>query len=86
MDVSYWGYRFGVLVFKDAHRGKILWRKFLCKRETRSDYAEGIQWLEENEFCIRGVVIDGLKGLFQLLESYPVQLCQFHQVRRSWPI
>ncbi|MEG2065213.1 MAG: hypothetical protein RRY23_08770, partial [Alistipes sp.] len=81
MDASYWGHHFGVLVFKDAHRGKTLWRKFLDKKETRADYMEGVDWLEQHGFHIRGVVIDGLKGLAQMLANYKVQLCQFHQVK-----
>ena len=81
MDASYWGHNFGGLVFKDAHRGKILWRKFLSKHKTRSDYMEGVMWLVENGFRIKGVVIDGLKGLAQMLSKYPVQLCQFYQVK-----
>lgn len=81
MDASYWGRDFGVLVFKDALRGKILWRKFLDKKETRADYMEGVEWLEQNGFRIHGVAIDGLKGLAQMLSKYKVQYCQFHQVK-----
>ncbi len=51
------------------------------KKETRTDYAEGICWLREHGFRIHGVVCDGLKGLPQMLASYKVQLCQFHQVK-----
>lgn len=81
MDATYWGRKFGVLVFKDANRKKILWRKFLSKKETLFDYKEGVEWLEDNEFKIHGIVCDGLKGLPTMLSKYKVQLCQFHQVK-----
>ena len=81
MDATYWGRKFGVLVFKDAYRNKILWRKFLSKKETLSDYKEGVDWLEDNGFKIYGIVCDGLKGLSTMLSRYKVQLCQFHQVK-----
>lgn len=81
MDATYWGRNFGVLVFKDAFRNKILWRKFLTKRENLHDYMEGIEWLEESGFKIVGIVCDGLKGLIKSLSNYKVQYCQFHQIK-----
>ena len=62
MDATYWGHNFGVLVFKDAKRGKILWRKFLDRKEVLADYLEGVEWLEQHCFHIKGVVCDGLRG------------------------
>jgi len=81
MDATYWGHNFGVLVFKDAKRGKILWRKFLDRKEVLADYLEGVEWLEQHCFHIKGVVCDGLRGLPQALSRYKVQYCQFHQVK-----
>jgi hypothetical protein len=78
MDTTYWGRNFGVLVMKDAYTKKILWRKFV-KYETLSDYREGMEWLENNDFIIEGIVYDGLKGIFQLFSKYRIQMCQFHQ-------
>ena len=80
MDTTYWGRNFGVIVFKDAMRKKILWRKFV-RYETLADYKEGIDWLEYHKFKIEGVVCDGLRGMFQLLSPYHVQMCQYHQVK-----
>jgi hypothetical protein len=81
MDTTYWGRNFGVLVFKDAHRKKILWRKFIRNHETTEDYKEGVAWLERKGFKIEGIVCDGLRGLFFVLSDYRVQMCQFHQVK-----
>ena len=81
MDATYWGWHFGVVVFKDARTGKILWRKFIQHKEILQDYQEGIDWLEEYEFNIEGIVCDGLRGIFQMFSKYKVQMCQFHQVK-----
>ena len=45
MDATYWGRNFGVLLIVDAYRKRLLWRKFLDKKETIADYLEGIEWL-----------------------------------------
>ena len=81
MDATYWGNNFGVLLIVDAYRKRLLWRKFLDKKETIADYLEGVEWLRENNFKIRGIVCDGLRGLAQSLSQYKVQYCQFHQVK-----
>ena len=80
MDATYRNHNFGILVFKDAISKKILWYKFLYKKETLNDYLEGIKFIEEH-YIIIGGVCDGLKGLVQSLKQYPIQFCQFHQVK-----
>jgi len=80
MDTTYWGRKFGVVVMKDSRTGKILWRKFIFRKETLFDYSEGVDWLLENNFKIEGIVCDGLRGMFQMFMCYRVQMCQFHQV------
>lgn len=81
MEATYWGHNFGVLLIVGAYRKRLLWRKFLNKKETIADYLEGISWLEGNGFRLYGVVCDGLRGLAQALDGYRVQYCQFHQVK-----
>ena len=80
IDTTYWGRNFGVVVFKDWRTRRILWRKFV-RYETLADYKEGIDWLENHKFKIEGVVCDGMRGLFQILAGYRVQMCQYHQLR-----
>ena len=72
--------RQNISTFKDAHRKKILWRKFV-RYETLADYQEGVDWLEKNGFKINGIVCDGLREMFSLLRSYNVQMCQYHQIK-----
>ena len=79
MDTTYWGQRFGLMVIRDATRGKVLWRKYV-RHETIADYMEGVEWLKKQGFKIYGAVIDGMKGLAKALYPYQVQLCQFHQM------
>jgi hypothetical protein len=80
IDATYWGRNFGVVVFKDWRTKRVLWRKFV-RYETLADYQEGINWLESYDFKIEGIVCDGLRGMFQLLSRYRVQMCQYHQLR-----
>jgi hypothetical protein len=80
MDTTCWGRNFGVVVFKDWRTKRVLWRKFV-RYETLSDYREGIEWIENHNFKIAGIVCDGLRGMFQMLSKYKVQMCQYHQLR-----
>lgn len=81
LDTTYWGRDFGVVMLYDCYRKKLLWRKFIHRKEVIADYVEGIEWLEEHHFRIYGVVCDGLRGLAKTLMQYKVQYCQFHQVK-----
>ena len=76
MDPTYWGRNYGLMVIKDALRGKILWHKYV-RYETVAGYMQGVEWLED----IHGIVCDGLRGLFKALSGYRVQMCQVHQQR-----
>lgn len=78
-DTSYWGRRFGVMLFKDALSGENLYWKYV-KHETNQLYLDGYNYLVKKGFIVLGVVCDGRKGLFQLFGKTPVQMCQFHQV------
>ena len=81
MDATYCGKSFGVVVMKDSRTVKVLWRKFIYRKETLSDYKEGVDWLISNKFKIEGIVCDGLRGMFRLFGKYNVQMCQFHQMQ-----
>jgi hypothetical protein len=81
MDTTYWGWDFGVVVMKDSKTKKIIWHKYIDRRERLSDYREGIEWLEEKGFKIEGIVCDGLRGIFKEFKRYNIQMCQFHQVQ-----
>lgn len=79
MDTTYFGRGFGVMLFKDAYSGKNLY-KIYVKSETNQHYADGIKYLREQRFTLKAIVCDGRKGLLQLFNNIPIQMCQFHQV------
>ena len=79
MDTTYWGRGFGLMVIRDALRGKVLWHRYV-HHETIAQYVEGVEWLRSQGFIIYGAVIDGMKGLSQALWPIRVQMCQFHQM------
>jgi len=78
MDTTYWGRRFGVMLFKDAITKENL-LKYYVKTETNFLYRQGIDELRSRGYVIKAVVCDGRRGLIQSLGSIPVQMCQFHQ-------
>jgi hypothetical protein len=77
MDTTYFGRDFGVMVFKSTNGDNLYWK--YVKYETVSGYMEGINFLRDQGFQIKGIVCDGRRGLFNALSEYPVQMCQFHQ-------
>ena len=74
MATTYWGRGFGLMVIRDAVRGKVLWHKYV-HHETIAQYVEGVDWLKDNGFRIYGAVIDEIKGLPLALKPVPVQMC-----------
>lgn len=78
MDTTYWGDRFGVMLFKDAiTKENVL--KYYVKYETNAHYKRGIAELQNIGFKIIAIVCDGRKGLINSFINIPVQMCQFHQ-------
>lgn len=78
MDASYWGRSFGVVVIKDYRTRKVLWHKFIEKKETLADYCEGMEAIHALGYEVDAIVADGLKGLRDRFPDIPFQLCQFH--------
>ena len=76
MDTTYWGRKFGVMLFKDNITKENL-LKYYVKHETNSVYIQGIEELKKRGFTILGIVCDGRKGLIKSFENTPVQMCQF---------
>jgi hypothetical protein len=78
MDTTYWGRKFGVMLFKDNITKENL-LKYYVQYETNSVYIQGIKELKKKGFTILAIVCDGRKGLIQSFGNTPVQMCQFHQ-------
>ena len=78
LDTTYFGRSWGVLVAMDARTGSILYRKYL-RHERIKDYQECVSTIESQGFVVKGMVIDGMRGLFKAFSSYQTQMCQYHQ-------
>jgi hypothetical protein len=79
MDTTYFGRKFGVMIFKDSITGQVLFKQYV-KQETNELYFIGINEILNRSIKIQGIVCDGRKGLLQLVGTIPIQMCQFHQV------
>lgn len=78
MDTTYWGRKFGIMLFKDNITKENL-LKYYVEYETNLVYIQGIEELKRQGFIILAIVCDGRKGLIQAFKNTPVQMCQFHQ-------
>lgn len=67
------------MVFKDSFTGKILFKQYV-KQETNKLYLSGIEEITRRGIKIQSIICDGRKGLLQLFNEIPVQMCNFHQV------
>lgn len=67
------------MVFKDSISGKILFKQYV-KTETNQLYFAGIKEVARRGIHIQSIICDGRKGLLQMLDNIPVQMCNFHQV------
>jgi hypothetical protein len=79
MDTTYFGRKFGVMVFKDSLSGQILYTQYV-KHETNRLYLNGIEEIARRGIKIQSIICDGRKGLLQLFDGIPIQMCNFHQV------
>jgi hypothetical protein len=80
MDTTYFGRLFGVMVFKDSLSGKVLYKRYV-KYETNILYLQGIEEIRRRGIYIQSIICDGRKGLFQMFDDIPIQMCQFHQIQ-----
>jgi hypothetical protein len=79
VDTTYFGRTFGVMVFKDSITGQILFKQYV-KQETNKLYLFGVQEITRRGIKIQSIICDGRKGLLQLFDGIPIQMCNFHQV------
>jgi len=80
MDTTYFGRKFGVMVFKDSLSGQFLFKQYV-KYETNKLYMNGIEEIVRRGISIQAVICDGRKGSMKMFDRIPVQMCQFHQVK-----
>ncbi|WP_201582567.1 MULTISPECIES: transposase [Psychrobacter] len=80
MDTTYFGRKFGLMVFMDNTTKAVLYYA-IVSHETNSAYKQGIDHLASLGVDIQSITCDGRRGLRTLFTRTPCQMCQFHQVQ-----
>ena len=80
MDTTYFGRKFGLMVFMDNTTRTVL-NYAIVSHETNSAYKQGIDHLVSLGVDIQSITCDGRRGLRTLFTRIPCQMCQFHQVQ-----
>jgi hypothetical protein len=80
MDTTYFGRRFGVMVFKNSLDSVVLYKQYV-RYETNMLYMSGVEEIRRRGIYIQAIVCDGRQGLFKLFGNIPIQMCQFHQIQ-----
>jgi len=77
-DVTFFGRGYGILVFRCQQlKQNIYWKEIT--RENPEIYRQARIELESKGFVIKGIVLDGKRGVREVFSDIPVQMCQFHQ-------
>lgn len=79
IDATYWGHNWGVMLALDDLTGRVLYMAFI-RHETIGDYRTAIESIESRGYLIRGIVVDGMQGLFREFSRYPMQMCHFYMI------
>jgi len=80
-DTTFWGRHYGVCVFRAWPLAENIWWNEVAS-ELMAHYRYGKQILEEKGWKLLGAVVDGRRGFLGVFEDIPVQICQFHQIKR----
>ena len=82
MDATFFGRGYGILLARSLKR-PLLWQEI--NTETVEVYEKLLSDLNSAGYLFSGFVIDGRRGVRQLLErlflGIPIQFCQFHQIQ-----
>ncbi len=79
MDTTYFGRKLGIMVVKDSISSQILYKQYV-RQETNRLYLSDIEEISRRGIKVQSIICNGRKGLMQLFEGIPVQMCQFHQI------
>ncbi|MDP3057432.1 MAG: hypothetical protein Q8N37_02855 [bacterium] len=78
-DVTFFERSYGVVAIREPNLKKnIYWKE--VSTETPDIYWKARTQIEQQGFTLKGVVIDGKRGVKEVFLDLPVQMCQFHQV------
>ena len=69
VDAAYWGRNWGILLAIDDLTGAVLYLEFI-RHETVEDYRTAIASIENRGYCIKGIIVDGMRSLFSEFASH----------------
>jgi len=79
-DTTFFSRANGLTVFREPNLKKnVWWRQTI--QEKPDIYLQGKSHLEKNDFAVSAVVLDGRRGIREVFDGLPVQMCHFHQKR-----
>lgn len=82
MDATFFGRGYGILMARNLKK-VLFWKKIIS--ESINEYEQCFQQLEAMNYRFNAFVVDGRRGVRQLLErkyaGVPIQFCQFHQIQ-----
>lgn len=79
LDVTYWGHNWGVFLALEEESCRPLYIAFI-HHETIADYEKAVKTIADLGYVIKGIVIDGMRSLFDAFSSYKIQMCQYHML------
>jgi hypothetical protein len=80
-DTTFWGRHYGTCVFRAWPLAENIWWNEVAS-ELMAHYRYGRQILEEKGWKLLAAVVDGRRGFIKVFDGMPVQICQFHQMKR----
>ena len=81
LDATFFGKRvdkFGLLIAKDIETREAVSYHFI-ESETNEEYISLRINIEKRGYSIKGIIIDGRRGLYGVFRDVPIQMCHFHQ-------
>lgn len=82
LDATFFGRGYGILLARSPEK-VLYWQEIAS--ESMNEYGKLLNQLEAMNYRFSGFVIDGRRGVRQLLErrysGIPIQVCQFHQIQ-----
>jgi hypothetical protein len=79
-DTTYVRRGFGVMVIRDAWRKRTITRRYV-EYETVHVFQETVKDLMKKGWIIKGIVVDGRRGILESFPNIPTQMCRFHQIQ-----
>lgn len=77
-DTTFFSRANGLTVFREPNLKKNVWWRQTVNERAKI-YLQGKNHLERNGFTISAVVLDGRRGIREVFNGLPVQMCHFHQ-------